>query len=404
MHGLIKFVQTCFNNFGIQSMLLTPKSDLSVPFDLELRKRFMDGFDYRSAMQLVLASASQILLSFADIYHCNYYLLTLPEKGHYLLVGPVLNTHVDKDNISSLLEGTPISSQSPEQLFSYYERLPVRSDAKSVTTVLITLAHELYPDQTISLHSANMPTFTFAAPADWKDLEDPIAQNLLKKHYDYVDKLTDAIKCGDYATAVIMSTHHRASGLLMAHNLSPLMAAQKGLYIENTMYRLAAHSCGIEPKYLRIISQKFSREIDELADTSLRSDLQQRMLYAYCEMVRKCKLSCYAPIIQKTISYINNHLGDENLSLKQLAQNVNTNSSYLSKLFKAEVNMTLTEYISRARIEKAIEYIKSGNRMIQDVALAVGYTDTAYFTKCFRKRTGLSPTEFQKNWKLSGLK
>lgn len=404
MHSLLKFVQNYFNNCGIQSIYLTPKCDLHISFDLDLRNMLTGSFDYKSALQLLLNNASHILLSFSDIYHCTYYLLTLPENGHYLLVGPVLLVDVNKNNISALLADTPIATQTPEQLIAYYKRLPSSTESKTITTLLITLAHELYPKENISLHNTNMPTFTFSFPTDREDLENTVTEQQLKQHYSNLDLLTDAIKRGDYADALIQKNKQRGSNLLMSYNLTTLMAAKKGLYMENTMYRLTAHSCGIEPKYLRAVSQKFSKEIDALTDPSLESELMQRMLYAYCEMVRKCKMSGYSPIIQKTIAYITRHLADENLSLTQLSQNVNTNSSYLSKLFKAEVNMTLTEYISQARIEKAMEYIKSGKMKIQDVALAVGYTDTAYFTRCFRKRTGLSPTEFQKTWNMTGLK
>lgn len=403
MDRLLHFVQNYFNNCGIQSIHLTPKSDLCAPFDLDLRKLFMENFDYRSALQLVLNNATDILLSFTDIYHCSYYLLTLPGKDHYLLVGPVLLVDVNKDNISGLLSETPIASQSPEQLLAYYEKLPSRKEANTITTMLITLAHELYPDNPVSLHNTHLSAFTFANPIDREKVEDSVTQIQLKKHYESQDALTDAIKRGDYADALIHLNRQNGKGLLMSHNLTPLMTAKKGLYMQNTMFRLTAHSCGIEPKYLRMISQKYSKEIDEMEDPALETELQQRMLYAYCEMVSKCKMSGYSPIIQKTMAYISRHLSDEDLSLSLLAENVNTNSSYLSKLFKAEVNMTLTEYISRARIEQAMEYIKSGNMKIQEVALAVGYTDTAYFTKCFRKRTGLSPTEFQKTWNSTGM-
>lgn len=404
MDHLLSFVQNYFNNCGIQSIHLTPESDLCAPFDLDLRKLFMENFDYRSALQLVLNNATDILLSFTDIYHCSYYLLTLPEKGHYLLVGPVLLVDVNKDNIRPLLTGTPIASQAPEQLLAYYRKLPSPKEAKTVPTLLITLAHELYPDKTVSMHNTHMSAFTFAIPVDRDKVEDSVTQIQLEHYYNHMDLLTDAIKRGDYADALIQMNKQRSINLLMSHNLTPLMTAKKGLYIQNTIFRMTAHSCGIEPKYLRMISQKFSKEIDEMADPSQEPELQKRMLYAYCEMVSKCNMSGYSPVIQKTIAYISRHLADEGLSLAQLSESVNTNSSYLSKLFKAEVSMTLTEYISRARIEQAMEYLKSGNMKIQDVALAVGYTDTAYFTRCFRKRTGLSPTEFQKTWNLTGLK
>lgn len=401
---LLTFTQNYFNNCGIQSIYLTPESNLHFPFDLKLRKQFMEDFDYQSTLQLLLNNATHILLCFTDIYHCSYYLLTLPKKGHYLLVGPFLRSKINQDNVSVLLSDTPLANQPVEQLISYYDKLPTKTDEKNAMTLLITFAHELYPDQTIFLHNTHMPTLSFAKSLDCEYIEDIAPQSRLKDHYTYMDRLTDALKRGDYSDAWIYLNKYQDKNLLMQEDLTPLSSAKKGLYIQNTIYRLACYNCGIELRYLRTISQKFSKEIDQMADPATETELAQRMLYNYCEMVNKCRLSGYSPIIQKAIAYIGKHLSDESLSLSKLAQNLNINNSYLSKLFKAEVNMTVTEYISQIRIERAMEHLKTGNMKIQDIAFAVGYTDIAYFTKCFKKRTGLPPSEFKKNWNLAGLK
>lgn len=128
---LLTFTQNYFNNCGIQSIYLTPESNLHFPFDLKLRKQFMEDFDYQSTLQLLLNNATHILLCFTDIYHCSYYLLTLPEKGHYLLVGPFLRSKINQDNVSVLLSDTPLANQPVEQLISYYDKLPTKTDEKT---------------------------------------------------------------------------------------------------------------------------------------------------------------------------------------------------------------------------------------------------------------------------------
>lgn len=101
-----------------------------------------------------------------------------------------------------------------------------------------------------------------------------------------------------------------------------------------------------------------------------------------------------SPIIEKAIAYINLHFPD-NLSLEIIADYVHVNPSHLSRTFKKECRESITEYISKARIEKAQELLSLSNTLAYEVAEKVGFHDPAYFSVTFKKYTGLSPKEFK---------
>jgi YesN/AraC family two-component response regulator len=85
----------------------------------------------------------------------------------------------------------------------------------------------------------------------------------------------------------------------------------------------------------------------------------------------------------------------EDLWLTGLSRKFNVESSYLSKTFKNIVGENLMLYIARTRVEKAKMLLCKNELSITDIALLVGYGDYSYFSRVFRKITGLSPREYR---------
>lgn len=99
-------------------------------------------------------------------------------------------------------------------------------------------------------------------------------------------------------------------------------------------------------------------------------------------------------ITENAIQYISEHLA-ESLSLDTIAQELHISPSHLSRTFKKELSESLTEYINKARIEKAKLLLQSSDLLTYEVAEAVGYKDATYFSSIFRKYEGISPSEFK---------
>lgn len=98
--------------------------------------------------------------------------------------------------------------------------------------------------------------------------------------------------------------------------------------------------------------------------------------------------------IEKVKTYICNHL-DGDLSLSRLASLSNYNPKYLSDLFHAQTGLNLSEYISDKRLEEAKKLLAKGNMKIKDIAAAVGFISSAYFTRFFKKALGITPLQYQ---------
>lgn len=104
-------------------------------------------------------------------------------------------------------------------------------------------------------------------------------------------------------------------------------------------------------------------------------------------------------IIKNVIQYVQDNLGNEQLSLKFIAGQVfYMNESYLSKLFIKETGEKFSHYLMSLRMEKAKELIEAcDDDRIYEVALKVGLgNNPQYFSLLFKKYTGFAPTDYQK--------
>ena len=174
----------------------------------------------------------------------------------------------------------------------------------------------------------------------------------------------------------------------------PVRNMKNYLIISNTLFRKAAEYGAVHPFYIDGISTGFAKEIESIKSVSDANKLLQDMIRKYCLLVKKHSMRNYSLLIQKVLTIIDADLTAD-LGLKRLAEILNVNASYLSALFKKETGRTLTEYVTKKRIDHAVFLLRSTNLQIQTVAQHCGIFDVNYFAKIFKKQTGKSPKEYR---------
>ena len=106
-------------------------------------------------------------------------------------------------------------------------------------------------------------------------------------------------------------------------------------------------------------------------------------------------IQCNHPEIQKVLQYIDQHLTG-NLNLRDMAQHVYLSESYLSRLFKKEMQMTLVQYITERRIQHAKMLLNDTSLSIESISKSLGFQQPNYFCRVFKKVTNETPESFRK--------
>lgn len=84
------------------------------------------------------------------------------------------------------------------------------------------------------------------------------------------------------------------------------------------------------------------------------------------------------------------------LTLEMVSGEIGFNPTYFSSMFKKETDMNFSDYLKKIRIDNAKNMLLNSEQLIEDISYAVGYSDIKYFSRLFKKQTGVTPTEFRK--------
>lgn len=101
-------------------------------------------------------------------------------------------------------------------------------------------------------------------------------------------------------------------------------------------------------------------------------------------------------VVEQIVNYFEDHY-QEKISLDQIAENMYLSSFYISRIFKSETGDTPIRHLINIRLEQAYELLENGwSGSIQEVAARVGYDDAYHFSKLFKKKFGVSPSQVKK--------
>ena len=102
----------------------------------------------------------------------------------------------------------------------------------------------------------------------------------------------------------------------------------------------------------------------------------------------------FKDVVLRSKEYINLNY-NKDITLNEIAKEVNYSKSHFSYLFKAVTGQTFVEYLNKVRIEKAIELLKNTDKNIIEISYEVGYNSVANFNKNFKTITGLTPKKLR---------
>jgi signal transduction histidine kinase/DNA-binding LacI/PurR family transcriptional regulator/AraC-like DNA-binding protein/response regulator of citrate/malate metabolism len=99
--------------------------------------------------------------------------------------------------------------------------------------------------------------------------------------------------------------------------------------------------------------------------------------------------------VHKTMAFIHEHYA-ESISREEMASFVGVSARHLTRCFHQEVGISPITYLNRYRVKQAKKLLQAGEQNITQVAEAVGFSSSNYFTDAFRRETGMSPRDYQR--------
>lgn len=139
------------------------------------------------------------------------------------------------------------------------------------------------------------------------------------------------------------------------------------------------------------------KPLEEWQTSSSMAEATDRIISRLAAYIRSSRnWWSYNRLMKKACEYIEQHYTDSELSLKDTAEHFELSPNYFGNLFKKESGMSFNQYLMQLRLEKAKEYLQDPMTRLYEIGEKVGFKDYAYFSRAFKKHTGISPSEFRK--------
>ena len=398
----LHFLQSVLKKCRVQTQVINVNEHPESNLDLGLRTLLQidEAFEKPliDVLGEVLPNTIHLLM---DGYMCKYIYLQLPGdvSENVLVIGPYQVKSFNHEETLELAEKNIVPPAKMREFESYYNGLPVVGDEGQLISLVDTFGEFIWNG------SSNYQFAEYELETSFENVTSIINKSLsehdsltwnsklIEARYAYENEFLFAVTQGNYPKAKHLISQVN-SIQFDQRNMDPIRDMKNYCIIINTLFRKSVERGGVHPIHIDSVSSEFAKKIELRSTVEDIQKLIYEMVKVYCQLVNKYSVKDYSPTVQKVIVMIESNLSSD-LTLSELANTLNINASYLSTVFKKETGKTVTGYVNEKRIELAQELLKTTNLQIQTIAQYCGIVDVHYFTRLFKKTTGVSPKQFR---------
>lgn len=144
------------------------------------------------------------------------------------------------------------------------------------------------------------------------------------------------------------------------------------------------------------LNYKYLSQINSFTDISQLSVWLSKIMTRFIDSVFNLSEVKHVDILYKALDFIKNNYMKK-ISLMDIAEYVYISPSYLSKLFKEELKYNFNSYLNKVRVDISKKLLKDYRISLINIALTCGFEDQSYFSKVFKRFTGMSPGRYRES-------
>ena len=144
------------------------------------------------------------------------------------------------------------------------------------------------------------------------------------------------------------------------------------------------------------LSDSYIQQIDLATDKEMISFLHRDLIYDYASKMKDLRSTPgISQAIKRTIDYIVDNI-QKRVTLEKISRAVGINRTYLCELFKKETGVSIQRYITKLKIEAAVNMLAYEDFSVLEISDYFSFSSSSHFCSVFKKETGLSPNAYRR--------
>lgn len=207
----------------------------------------------------------------------------------------------------------------------------------------------------------------------------------------------DSVKSGDM-DAVIKNCkddsflHLEGTGLL---SKNPLTNIRYHFVVTAAMLTRYCIDGGLEPEQAYRLSDFYILKMDSCTTVRQIADLHHIMAKDFTgKMLIQKKSSVLSKPVIQCVDYIYSHIKDR-ITVQSLSEHTGLSCNYLSRIFKQNLGVSISEYIREQKIEKATHLLRYSDQSIIEISNYLSFSSQSHFIQIFESYTGMTPKKYR---------
>jgi YSIRK-targeted surface antigen transcriptional regulator len=316
-----------------------------------------------------------------------------------IMIGPVYTSEVSEQLILDYARTNHLSTQSRERLLSAFKKTHIYPYIE-FTRLISQIYYYLYEtEMDISLlTTAGIPKeiLEFSSEEHVHQKERLYDENFVHGTYAFEQYMWECVREGKLEK---LKRHLLKSGTFgnigpVANN-DPIRQHKNAIIVAVGLAARSAIAGGLNPEVAYSLGDLYIQQLETMKDVLQILALAENMLYDFTTRVSNLKdTRQYSSLVRACCNFIDEHVRD-NLRVSDVAAHNGLGDYYVSKKFKTETGMSLSDYIRDAKISEAKSLLKYSDLSLAEISELLSFSTQSFFTATFKKMTGITPRQYR---------
>lgn len=396
---------TFYNCIGLSIQIIDDQGQILISEGVSTRfctlfKKHLPHYDsceklhISASKRAVSLGGPYIFACHAELNHIVYPLISKHSFLGSILVGPFLMDAPDSILISDITKKYHIPTDDALELYDETGSIPVVPPARvnHISQLLFYLFSNLITDSRQEL-LANSQKLLQQSKIN-ESIQRYKEENVRTDSYPYEKEkeLLTKVKLGNVqeANAILNDV---LGYVLFSQGNSLEVTKTRALELCSLLSRTAIEG-GVPTDSILKLNNHFLKNLQQISSMDTLCYKLQEIVETFSKSMFNYIPSKNSDLIQKAMLYISEHF-NTSITLEETAAYVHLHPSYFSTLFKQLTGSSFKEYLNMVRIEESKRLLSNTEYSIINIAIAVGFEDQSYFSKVFKKYTGLTPKQYR---------